>query len=436
MDRLSVDGIAAVRVGVHLPPEDDPRWGRAATWCALLEAWGVPFEAVPDHEDPEGFTTFLRPEQLPALPAWGTAEDVADEAFAALGAASPGGLVALARWPGGARAGFVVDGDVDHPTGVDPECSRYVAPAIETARRAGFAAYGIFATASNVEAEPDAFPPGAEYYNHSYTHPYSHWNPAPWESLSDKEMAEELRRSDATFRTRLGAGDHGIFRLPHFQWEAWDRSADVLDQLGYLAESSAGANHAVTGGLPYRPALTAWSDDPADAPHLRTHPDPARRRSFLELPICTDPTDPLFPNGCCSYNTLGEGVRSRAAEPAEYEAVLQRVLDHAAERGSLCHVFIDPPDAGYGRLEGDARDYAGAVERWLAGAVARDDLAIMTTAGLAAWWRAREQARTRMRVQPRDGEIVVSLDAPPTGTALSVFRPGEGWTVHPFEEAS
>jgi peptidoglycan/xylan/chitin deacetylase (PgdA/CDA1 family) len=435
VDRLTVDGVAAVRVGVLLPTEDDPRWARGATWCALLEAWGVAFETVPS-DDPEGLTTFLRPEQLPSLPTWRTAEDAADEAFAMLEEASPDGLVALARWPGGARAGFVVDGDVDHPTGVDPECSRYVAPAIETARRARFGAYGIFATASNVEAEPAAFPPGAEYYNHSYTHPYSHWNPAPWESLSDEEMAEELRRSDATFRARFGADDHGIFRLPHFQWEAWARSAEVLDRLGYLAESSVGANHSLTGGLPYRPAAAAWSDDPADAPQLRTHPDPTRRRSFLELPISTDPSDPAFPNGCCSYNTLGEGVRSRTADPADYEAVLRQVLDRAVGRGSLCHVFIDPPDAGYGRLEGDTRDYAGAVERWLADAVARDDLAIMTTAGLAAWWRAREEARTRMRVTPEDGGIVVTLDEPPPGAALSVFRSGEGWTAHPFEEAT
>ncbi len=211
----------------------------------------------------------------------------------------------------------------------------------------------------------------------------------------------------------------------------------MLDRLGYLAESSAGANHTVTGGLPYRPAIAAWSDDPADAPQLRTHPDPARRRSFLELPISTDPTDPAFPNGCCSYNTLGEGVRSRTADPGDYQDVLQRVLDRAVARGSLGHVFIDPPDAGYGRLEGDTRDYAGAVERWLAGAVARDDLAIMTTAGLAAWWRAREEARTRMRVTPVGDGAVVTLDAaPPAGATLSVFRPGEGWTAHPFEEAS
>ncbi|MGZ4150662.1 MAG: hypothetical protein ACXVQJ_11510 [Actinomycetota bacterium] len=129
-------------------------------------------------------------------------------------------------------------------------------------------------------------------------------------------------------------------------------------------------------------------------------------------------------------------MRSRTVDPADYEGVLRRVLGRAVERGSLCHVFIDPPDAGCGRLEGDTRDYAGAVERWLASAVTRDDLAIMTTAALAAWWRAREEARARVRVAPEDGGLVVTLDEPPAGTALSVFRPAEGWTVHPFEEAS
>jgi hypothetical protein len=60
----------------------------------------------------------------------------------------------------------------------------------------------------------------------------------------------------------------------------------------------------------------------------------------------------------------------------------------------------------------------------------------MTTAGLAAWWRAREEARARMRVAPEDGELIVTIDRPPAGAALSVFRPAEGWTVHPFEEAT
>jgi hypothetical protein len=435
VSRRSLEAMHEALVGVLLPDRSDLGWARAATWCALLDAWGIPFETVTDRSA-DRFSTFLRPEQLPTLPRWGTAEDAADEALGVLEDAAVGGLVALARWPDGKRAAFVVDGDVDHPTGVEPECTRYVSPSIETARRAGFGAYGIFATAATVDTEPDAYPGGAEYYNHSFTHPYSYWNEAPWESLSDEEMAEELRRSDATFRQRLGTDDHRIFRLPHFQWEAWDRSAEVLDRLGYLAESSVGGNHAVTGGLPYHPAISAWSEDPSDAPQLRTDPDPAGRRSFLQLPISSDPSDPGFPNGCCSYNTLGEGVRSRTAEPAEYEDVLQRVLDRAVERGSLCHVFIDPPDAGYGRLEGDTRDYADAVERWLARAVAREDLAIMTTAELAGWWLAREVALSRLRISSGDGTAVVELADPPPGAMVSVFRPSEGWTQYPFEEAT
>ena len=77
----------------------------------------------------------------------------------------------LWRWPDATAAAIVVDGDVDHPTGVDPECARYVAPALETMRRAGFPAYGIYAAAANVEAEPLSFPGGADYYNHSFSHP-------------------------------------------------------------------------------------------------------------------------------------------------------------------------------------------------------------------------------------------------------------------------
>ncbi len=80
-------------------------------------------------------------------------------AEALLDLAAPAGLVGLGRWPGGRQAALVVDGDVDHPTGVDPECARYVGPALETARRAGYPAYGIFVAGANVDAEPDSFPP-------------------------------------------------------------------------------------------------------------------------------------------------------------------------------------------------------------------------------------------------------------------------------------
>ncbi|MGZ8623787.1 MAG: hypothetical protein ACXWYQ_06445 [Actinomycetota bacterium] len=421
------------RVAVVLPPERDPSWSAGARWCALLEAWGFPFE-ITGHEAPERWTTLLTPDMLPVIEGPGREDELAEAAFAVLEAHASAGLVGLSRWPHGKIVALVVDGDVDHPTGVDPECARYVAPAIETMRRAGYDGYGIFAAAANVDAEPGSFPPGAEYYNHSFSHPYSYWEPAAWATLSEERMAEEIEGSDATFRTELGSGDHRMFRLPHFQWEAWERSAAVLERLGYLAESSVGANHAVTGGLPYQQAVEPWSDRPENAALLRTHPDPARRRRFLQLPISADPSDRAFPNGCCSYNSLGEGVRNRTAAPEDYRAVLQDVLDRAVAAGGLAHLFIDPPDAGYGRLEGDTRDYAGAVERWLTAAVCRDDVVPMSTAELAAWWRARADAIGRLGWHLDGDRLCVRLDDPPPGAALAVFRPDAGWSVEPIRD--
>jgi hypothetical protein len=121
-------------------------------------------------------------------------------------------------------------------------------------------------------------------------------------------------------------------------------------------------------------------------------------------------------------------VRNRTVDPAAYEDVLQRVLDRAVDRRSLAHLFIDPPDAGYGRLPGDTRDYAGAVERWLARATARDDLTIMTTSELATWWSARETAVRRMAVSARAGHLSVTIDDPPPGATLALFHPETGWT--------
>ncbi len=423
------------RIGVVLPQEHDPSWAAGARWCALLDAWGVPFEPVAS-ETPGRFTTLLTPEMLPASDGPGREDELAADALAVLEAQASAGVVALWRWPHGAAAALVVDGDVDHPTGVDPGCSRYVAPAIETMRRAGYDGYGIFAAGANVAVEPDSFPPGAEYYNHSFSHPYSYWEPAAWASLSDERMAEELERCDATFRARLGTDDHRLFRLPHFQWDAWERSAGVLDRLGYRAESSVGANHAVTGGLPYEQAIEPWGVRPEDAAHLRTHPDPARRHRFLQLPISADPTDRAFPNGCCSYNTLGEGVRSRTAAPEDYEAVLQMVLDRAVDSGGLAHVFIDPPDAGYGRLEGDSKDFAGAVERWLTRAVGRGDLALMSAAGLTDWWGARAEAIGRLRWRLEGDALRVLVDDPPADAVLALYRPDVGWSIDALDEAA
>lgn len=435
MSERSFPWVTEPRIGVVLPQEHDPSWSAGARWCALLDAWGIPFVSV-GTETIGRFTTLLTPDMLPTSAGTGREDELAADALAVLEAHATAGVVALWRWPRGAAAALVVDGDVDHPTGVDPECSRYVAPAIETMRRAGYDGYGIFAAGANVDAEPSSFPPGAEYYNHSFAHPYSYWEPAAWESLSDEQMAEELERCDATFRARLGMDDHSLFRLPHFQWDAWERSAAMLDRLGYRAESSVGANHSVTGGLPYEQALHAWSDDPEDAAHLRSHPDPTRRHRFLQLPIAADPTDRAFPNGCCSYNTLGEAVRSRTAAPEGYEAVLQTVLDRAVASGGLAHVFIDPPDAGYGRLEGDSKDYAAAVERWLTRAIRCGNLALMSAAGLTSWWRTRADAIGRLTWR-LDGDLLrVRLDDPPEGAALAFFHPDAGWSIEMLDEVA
>jgi hypothetical protein len=452
-------------VGVVVPGEGRPGWTDAVWWLALLEAWGVPV-AVTSPRDVAAtrWTTLIVPgcadasvadavdgldradivvcgSDGPAGEAIGaragvvryersvdaldpsTTEDAVDAAERAFLTAARSGAIAVWRWPDGKDLALVVDGDVDHPTGVDPECARYVAPAIETARRAGYRGYGVFAAAANVDAEPSSFPAGAEYYNHSYTHPYSHWNARPWEDLDEAEMREELVRSDEAFRRHLGADDHRMFRLPHFQLEACDRTYDVLEGLGYLADSSIGGNVSVTGGLPYHPARRAWSERPEDAAYARTHPDAAGRRPFLQLPISSDPTAPEFPHGCCSYNTLGEGVRSRTAEPGAYEDVLQSVVDRAADRRGLAHLFIDPPDAGYGRLNGDRPDYAFAVERWLARAASRDDVAVLSTAGLARWWLARERAVSRLTVSARDDRVEVHVPEAPAGASLVVRQP-------------
>ena len=434
-------------------------------WSALLHAWGFPFESIgPSDPVSTAVTTLIVPASLAgsmtteatvlavgsgrpgddvfwfersadALTAT-TLEDVVDSAARALEAAAPAGLVAIAKWPFGRRAALVVDGDVDHPTGVDPECSRYVAPAIETAKRAGFPAYGIFVAGANVEAEPSSFPSGAEYYNHSFSHPYSHWNDRPWESLDDAEMETEITRCRSAFERELGVEDHAMFRLPHFQLEASDRTYAILDRLGYLADSSIGGNVSVTGGLPFRPALEPWSERSEDAAFARTDPEPGRNRALLQVPISTDPTDPEFPHGCCSYNTLGEGVRNRTADPAAYEDVLQEVVDRAVARGSLAHLFIDPPDAGYGRLPGDRADYAAAVERWMRRAVGRPDLSILSLAGLVSWWMQREAAVERLRWRVEDGRMRITLPEPPSGTTISVLAPvqaGGGWSTVALE---
>jgi hypothetical protein len=229
-------------------------------WSALLRAWGLPFESIgPSDHISTAVTTLIVPASLAGSVTTGatllavgsgppagdvlrfepsadaltpsTLEGVVDSAAHALEAAAPAGLVGIAKWAFGRRGALVVDGDVDHPTGVDPECSRYVAPAIETAKRAGFPAYGIFVAGANVDAEPSSFPSGAEYYNHSFSHPYSHWNDRPWESLDDAEMETEIARCRSAFECELGVDDHATFRLPHFQLEASGRTYAILDRM-------------------------------------------------------------------------------------------------------------------------------------------------------------------------------------------------------------
>jgi hypothetical protein len=471
VSEIPVDGWSMPpKLAVVVPPEREPGWADAALWCVLLEAWGFHADRVAlGAPIPPGVTTLVVPGAAGEPPATGPtttvlvagssggdsspagdvvafgpsaddlaradAEDVADAAERALERAAPLGIVGLWRWPRGATCALVVDGDVDHPSGVDPECSRYVAPAIETAVRAGFDAYGIFVAGANVEAEPASFPPGAAgYYNHSYGHPYSHWDPRPWEALDDGEIADEIRRCAEALRRILGRSDEGIFRLPHFQLEAAGRTYAVLDELGYHADSSIGANVSITGGLPFHPALRQWSDRPADAACARSHPDPLARHALLQLPISTDPTDPAFRHGCCSYNTLGEGVRTRTADPSDYERILDEVLARSLARRGLAHLFIDPPDAGYGRLPGDGVDYAGAIERWMGRAAAIDDVAILTTSGLARWWLDREAAIGRTEARVDHGRLVVEVGDPPPGTSIAILAPrsaGGAWTRVP-----
>jgi hypothetical protein len=465
---LTLDGWAeAPSLGVVVPDEGGPGWADAAFWCAALDAWGFRFTQLSHVVTRDNIQTLVVPALMVDTASAGTLapkrstilagppspacsriqaahaaigaslldrtniERALDEARSALEtAATEVGLVSIWRWPHGKRAALVIDGDVDHPTGVDPECARYVEASIETTRRAGFVAYGIFAAAANVEREPSSFPTNVEYYNHSYDHPYSYWNDAAWEALDAAAMRHQLERARTIYRDLLGIDDRGLFRLPHFQLEAWDRTADVLEELGYRAESSVGGNVSITNGLPFHPARTAWSDRGEDAAYARTHPNVEHRRPFLQIPLSTDPTDPSFPNGCCSYNTLDERVRRRSAGPHEFEEVLHSVLARELARSGLAHLFIDPPDAGYGRLAGDRVDYATAVERFMTDARSRDDLAIMSTSDLVDWWLARERAISRLRVHVDRSRLVVTLDEPPTGTTLEVVSPRGVRTLH------
>jgi hypothetical protein len=56
----------------------------------------------------------------------------------------------------------------------------------------------------------------------------------------------------------------------------------------------------------------------------------------------------------------------------------------------------------------------------------RDDLAVLTTAGLAAWWSAREAAVGRLSWRIDSGDLVVELHDAPPGTTLAVLDPVDG----------
>ena len=174
------------------------------------------------------------------------------------------------------------------------------------------------------------------------------------------------RRCAATFERHLGQGDEGIFRLPHFQLEAAERTYGVLDALGYRRRIVRRGERG-----PHRRA--ALPPGPRGVERARggrsvgaVAPGPAGRFALLQLPLSSDPSDARrSPTGSAPTTRSAKGSVVGMAIPEAYEALLDEVVERAVVRRSLAHVFIDPPDAGYGRLAGDVRDYAGAVERWL-----------------------------------------------------------------------
>lgn len=303
-----------------------------------------------------------------------------------------GGLVSIWYWKDAARSPFVIDGDVDHPPGVDPECTKYVPAAIDILSQASFDKYGIYVGARNLEEFPSYFPLDHQhYYNHSYSHPYSHWDERPWAALDKGEVTEQVRRCNETFCRLLGRDDQGIFRLPHFQLERSALTFQVLDDLGYVQESSVGSNYTVTAGFPFHPSQEPWIGVDDGESHFKSWPEPDKNFAVLEIPISFDPSAPDFPHGFCSYNTLREGVRNRTASPDGYLAMIKEVIDREYRRGGLIHIFADPPDVGYGVLEGDKVNYSQAVKQGIAYAKGFDDIVFMSSRELVDWWLAREK---------------------------------------------
>jgi len=166
--------------------------------------------------------------------------------------------------------------------------------------------------------------------------------------LTDIEMVEEIVRSDETFEDRLGHDDHKMFRLPHFQLEASTRTYAVLDRLGYLADSSIGGTSPSRAAcLP--PALEPWSGRPQDSAFARTHPIRPGATGSCRSPSAPTRRTPTSRTVAAPTNCLREACASGTADPHAYEEVLDEVLDTAIRRHGLAHLFIDPPDAGYGR---------------------------------------------------------------------------------------
>jgi len=339
-----------------------------------------------------------------------------------------GGLAGIWYWKDAARSPLVIDGDVDHPPGVEPECTKYVPAAIDTFSEASFDKYGIYVGARNLEEFPSYFPlDHHHYYNHSYSHPYSHWDERPWAALDKSEVTEQIRRCNETFCRLLGQSDQGVFRLPHFQLERSALTFQVLDDLGYLQESSVGSNYTVTAGFPFHPSKEPWTDVDDGEAHFKSWAEPDKNFAVLEVPISFDPSAPDFPNGFCSYNTLKEGVRNRTASPGDYLAMIKEVIDREYRRGGLIHIFADPPDVGYGALERDKVDYSRAVKEGVAYARSFSEIVFMSPRELVDWWLARE--KIDIYEQHITGQVWdVSLRNAVPGTTLWL-KPPEGKMV-------
>lgn len=331
-----------------------------------------------------------------------------------------GGVASIWYWKDGARSPLVIDGDVDHPPGVDPECARYVPPAIDTLAEVSFDKYGIYVCARNLEEFPACFPPShRHYYNHSYSHPYSYWDEQPWAELDRDEIRHQIEKCNQTFLRLLSQDDQRIFRLPHFQLEKSLLTFQVLDELGYLQESSVGSNYTLTAGFPFHPTREPWAGVDDGEVHFKCWPEADKNFQFIEVPISYDPTCPDFPNGFCSYNTMGEAVRFRTASPDEYLAVFKEVVDREYRRGGLIHVFADPPDAGYGVLAGDKVNYSQATKQAVAYAASFEDIVFVSPRELVEWWLAREKMEiTRQSIKGDTWQVTLEKAVPDVTLAL------------------